>query len=1218
MSNGNAAAQEADKQLERLEADQRRLGEIPQTAFSALMDDAVVHAARTVPADNQAATRPWRNLGPRNIGGRIRALAMHPRDGRTLYAGSALGGVWKTLDTGDSWRVLDDFRPPSGAHQALPVGAIAVAPSEPETLYVGTGEPVSGYISGNGLFWSHNGGAHFEQIDHPDSGTIRAKHYERIRVDPWEPRRLWCATPDRGLWRGRPGNPPRFVQDVVDAPGAPAAGSQQATDLVVDFGDPRGTPPARYQVFVALRGAGVYRASFLRDEEDYDGSGATIWTQVNIPGLAGLPGFHRVKLALCESRPQRMYCVAGISNTGGANDDQFSPVFRSDSGGAAWAATATQPGSTGSITWYALVLECSPTDPDVVFIGQVDMWRTTDGGATWGTADPTPPPNFRPCLDRTRYGQGDRAQHADQHAVAFDRDRARRVWVGNDGGVSFSADLGTSWRKRSHGILATQFNDISTHPTYPFLMGGGLQDNGSWISYGGLSWYNVGHSDGGDIGFEPGDPRLFHVSAQQGVWRGRMATAFAPDAPGFPRPNPAPDIPLALNASGSVSAHGQFVSTAANGIPLADAPPFYAVLVHHPSNNNEALVGRRNNAYRTTDGSSFAALGHAAFNLYGGANAEVSALAYGPSPNNDWWVTTSRGEVSYTWDGGTNWRNATEPTGARGTWISAVAAHPSNSNIAAIAVASNPGTVYLTGDGGQTWLELSGRPGAGGANWQPRPTPNDSDRFCPAPATALVFDPNSPNAVGSAQTLYVGTLTGVYVIRNAIPPTTATPQPGFEPVWRTFNQGLPLVLVYDMERVRFQDAAGALHNRLRIATFGRGVYEVDLGATAATRLLIRRHIDDHGLALPGANRLTEEPRLAPGTNLVEDRSIDIRVDVPPYLYLGRVAEAVELDERLRSDDLAADKLNLIYVQVHNLGNRAAGVARVSLYWAEAPGAPPAAPDLPADFWDQYPKDDATPWRRIDTLEARGIESGAPAVVRFQWQVPGTVPANVALLALVTDDARDRLVGPGPTPATSIAALVGGERRVALRVLPSTPSPADALLRDGFDDRGRLGETAWAARSHDIVVAQGVAGDPNALFADADDRRAADVLDGSDTNQIFVRVSNKGGQPLNNVQLELFRIPPETLQDPNSWHSLGTVNLAGVPAGATRFAPVIEWPNPPDPGVVKGYLLAALVSADGDPRPDFLARVDSVASFWSLFLEAVDSGNAALRGLRWRA
>ena len=112
--------------------------------------------------------------------------------------------------------------------------------------------------------------------------------------------------------------------------------------------------------------------------------------------------------------------------------------------------------------------------------------------------------------------QGDRAQHADQHGFLFDRADPRAIWASNDGGISYSTNFGRTWRKRSHGILAVQFYDITSHPTYPHIYGGGYQDNGTWVSYGGPTWYYVSGGDGGAMAFQHGDAHRFLTTWQGG------------------------------------------------------------------------------------------------------------------------------------------------------------------------------------------------------------------------------------------------------------------------------------------------------------------------------------------------------------------------------------------------------------------------------------------------------------------------------------------------------------------------------------------------------------------------------------------------------------------------------------------------------------------------------------------------------------------------------
>src|SRR5712671_4726200 len=185
-------------------------GGIPLGFFWGRYRDAAAHAADPVRRDPDTANLPWVAMGPRNVGGRIRTLAQDPINTATIYAGSAFGGLWKTANGGDTWRPLGAFLE-GAAHKELapPIGAIGVCHRQPNNLYVGTGEPVAPYFPGIGLFFSSDGGATMQQIDHPGTGTIKSDRYERIIVDPWEPGRAWIACPE-GLWRSRPGAVPSF------------------------------------------------------------------------------------------------------------------------------------------------------------------------------------------------------------------------------------------------------------------------------------------------------------------------------------------------------------------------------------------------------------------------------------------------------------------------------------------------------------------------------------------------------------------------------------------------------------------------------------------------------------------------------------------------------------------------------------------------------------------------------------------------------------------------------------------------------------------------------------------------------------------------------------------------------------------------------------------------------------------------------------------------
>ena len=162
--------------------------------------------------------------------------------------------------------------------------------------------------------------------------------------------------------------------------------------------------------------------------------------------------------------------------------DDVSEVFRSSNNGKSWTkGKSTIPGSGQAE--YDLVLECAPDDERVLVCGGVELALSTDSGDSWNH-----------ILDSTHYDKGDDAQHADQHIALFDVADHRQLWVGNDGGLSLARDLRAStqsanyWRKRSHGIFAGMFQDITASPFYPFRVR-------RWIAgqrfVGGLRWSDV-------------------------------------------------------------------------------------------------------------------------------------------------------------------------------------------------------------------------------------------------------------------------------------------------------------------------------------------------------------------------------------------------------------------------------------------------------------------------------------------------------------------------------------------------------------------------------------------------------------------------------------------------------------------------------------------------------------------------------------------------------
>lgn len=520
-------------------ADELRNGPISELAYTRSVAAAVAHSGKARPA---GGLQPWVCVGPRNVGGRIVSMVQDPGNAQTIHAGSAHGGLWRTTDAGDTWTHLG---PPSFN---APVGALATHPDRRQVLYVGTGSVAANYAAGDGLFRvtiQADGTGVFDRLaraplpgDAPAAAANgAASRYTRIEVDPEDPERFWVAS-QTGLWRCRAaGTPvaPVWVRDLPPAAGPAPAGlpplptnplfgtssdfPAYATDLRIAR-DPRsadtvvvgGRTVARYLIIhVGVNAAGVFRGRYDRSTDTVAWEAATV-----SPGLAtavagvNFPvAFGRVLIAMCRRQPSNLVVVFQDGN------NQATQVFTSANDGTAWTRRGGIAAVDNGQANYSMILEVHPNDPRIIVCGTLNVALSVDSGATFTT-----------ILEWPNYDLGDHSQHADQHVAFFDVQDRRTLWIGNDGGISVARDVTRSdpaepgfWRKRSHGILAGQFQDVTVHPqaALAFMSAGGLQDNGSWVSFGGQTWYRCGWADGGAIAIHAGNPRQYLASQNGGL-----------------------------------------------------------------------------------------------------------------------------------------------------------------------------------------------------------------------------------------------------------------------------------------------------------------------------------------------------------------------------------------------------------------------------------------------------------------------------------------------------------------------------------------------------------------------------------------------------------------------------------------------------------------------------------------------------------------------------
>ena len=414
----------------------------------------------------------FREIGPTIMGGRVSDLAVVDSDPRTFYVGTATGGIWKTENAGIT------FEPIFTDQETSSIGDVTVAPSNPNVVWVGTGEPQNRQSSpwGNGVYRSVDGGATWSHL-----GLDETHHISRIQVHPRDPDvayvaavgHLWGPNPERGVYRTRDGGRSwdrvLFVDDDTGV-----------IDLVMDPNDPMTLYAATYQRRRRAwgfngggPGSGIHRT--------FDGGES--WTEVT----EGLPEGDKGRIGLDVFRgDSRLVCAiveadARAPGEGFGDRSRRNGVYCSTDRGRSWEMRS----DTNNRPMYYSQIRIDPNDPERIYLGGSDLFRSSDGG-------------------RTFTNDAAEGVHLDHHALWIDPADSDHLILGSDGGVSVSWDRSDNWYQFRNLPLA-QFYEIGVDNRDPYHVCGGLQDNGSWCapsdtrSNQGIrtrDWYNVGSGDG--------------------------------------------------------------------------------------------------------------------------------------------------------------------------------------------------------------------------------------------------------------------------------------------------------------------------------------------------------------------------------------------------------------------------------------------------------------------------------------------------------------------------------------------------------------------------------------------------------------------------------------------------------------------------------------------------------------------------------------------------
>ena len=607
----------------------------------------------------------YRMIGPHR-GGRVTAVTGVSSERGTFYMGSSGGGVWKSRDYGELWENVSDRYFSSAS-----IGAVAVSPSNPKVLYVGTGSAcLRGNIqAGMGMYKSSDGGDSWRPIGLEDAGQIA-----RIQIDPRDENLVYVAVqghafgpnPTRGVYRTQDGgkNWARvlFVNDKTGASDL-AMGAKDARVLYATLwaGEvkPWGVPS------ISADG-GVFKTA----------DGGDHWVKLGGGLPQGMVG--RIGVATSSTNPNTVWALVGDVPSGG--------VFRSDDGGNAFRRINTDRSLTGRSSYYAHIFS-DPRDDNVVYAANQNFYKSTDGGTTFS---PMPVP------------------HGDDHALWIDPNDTRVMILGNDGGATVSVTGGASWSSQLNQPTGEMYR-VTVDTQVPYRVYGSQQDQYDALSLPSRSasfgerlqlqhWLAVGGYEGAAVAVDPRDPTVVFSSGPGG----RM-TRYDGKVPRI----------RMLNVTAGGRGGYRFAGTPPIVISPLDPGNVYNAsnVIHRSSDGGQKFVvispdltgGDASRASVSADGGAEEG---------GGAWPTITAFDESRKQQGVFWAGTDDGLVQVSRNNGSTWKNVTPKDMPRFGLVNTIEPSPFNPGSAFLAVTAYRTDdyrpyIYRTDDYGETWSLLT-------------------------------------------------------------------------------------------------------------------------------------------------------------------------------------------------------------------------------------------------------------------------------------------------------------------------------------------------------------------------------------------------------------------------------------------------------------------------------------------------------------------------------
>ncbi len=459
--------------------------DIPYEKFFSAMEEKSI----MMNMDNPSSLLPWTPCGPTNIGGRITAIAVNPSNPNIILIGAAAGGIFKSTNGGLNWTPKTDNRP------SLSIGSMMMDPANPNIVYCGTGEGNSAIdvYPGFGMLKSTDMGETWNL-----SGMTDILHIPSLDIHPLNSNLIYASAmafrsfgQNKGIYKstnaGANWQRVLFVSDSTSGVDVKVSPDDQNIVYAAMWERIR-TPPS-----ISKTGgisSGMYRSS------NAGANWVLLGAANGLPAPASTMG--RISIAVARSNPNYVYAI--YRTTTGNN---ISGIYKSTNKGLNWTSMPMSGVQSSGFDWYFGLIEVDPTNPNTVYIGSIDIFRTTNG-TNWVN------------LTNSYSGSFDQ-QHPDQHVLWINQASPTNIIVGNDGGIFKTTTGGAPWTK-SYDLPITQFYASNIDFLQPQRKIGGSQDNGSKITFTGAidNWEVIYGGDGFTAHIDYTNSNIIYCTSQNG------------------------------------------------------------------------------------------------------------------------------------------------------------------------------------------------------------------------------------------------------------------------------------------------------------------------------------------------------------------------------------------------------------------------------------------------------------------------------------------------------------------------------------------------------------------------------------------------------------------------------------------------------------------------------------------------------------------------------